>query len=664
MSYFFNAPVQIPNGANLAIANSSGNKLFFNSNGTMSSSYELVFPSADGTNGQALITDGSGNLRFGTVSGGGAVSELASNAIINSTSGDIVFTTDDGDATLSSLSGNVIINSNGDNDFIHLVGNNQILISTNGNIAKSNFDTSNVTVALLDNIIGIQKRCAFSNQIECADVTESSSLGTGALIVSGGVGIEKNLNVGGNVNVADTVTLQSTLDVTGTTNLNDITESSSTSTGALIVDGGVGIAKNLNVGGNVDVTGNVNVTKSVDITQDLVVDGTSTLTGDVTASANVDVTGNVNVYKSVDITQDLVVDGITTLGTINAGSLTLSGDLTVNGTTTTINSNVTTVDDPVIQLGLAGVADTFDRGIRGEYNDGSDKSLFFGWDRSENHFTFIPDATYSSSNIATGTVGDAKFFNMDLSGNLNIDSTEASTSTSTGALVVDGGVGVAGSVYVGENVVATSNVQGDILIAGSTGSTLIGTSAIGDLSLAVGDATGNVHILANQILVGQNLTNYGLWGNTANLSVGKALKATSTLDVTGATTLSGQTNVNNKLVVAVDEFTDKTGSADNLWNGSNAAVNKHILLDTTNISNYSSSGSYTTGQMMNIFYTNNSGGTASANIDFGANSLYSGSGLARYLVFSSTGQSASLIYMDSSGNNDGWRIINTGAEVH
>ena len=135
------------------------------------------------------------------------------------------------------------------------------------------------------------------------------------------------------------------------------------------------------------------------------------------------------------------------------------------------------------------------------------------------------------------------------------------------------------------------------------------------------------------------------------------------MNVTGATTLSGQTNVNNKMIVAVDEFLDSVGSATDIWNGSNLSTNKHVMSDATSLSNYSSSGSYTTGQLMNIFYTNNSGGSASANIDFGASSLYSGSGTARYLVFNSTGQSASLVYIDASGSNDGWRIINTGAQV-
>jgi hypothetical protein len=121
--------------------------------------------------------------------------------------------------------------------------------------------------------------------------TESTSSGTGAIVVSGGVGIAKRLNVGGNVFAFDAIILDSfntgrlRLVSTGGANyiqtgldsinnsyaplyftsingartfmsifdtsvrINHTTESTSSSNGALVVSGGVGIAKNLNVSG-------------------------------------------------------------------------------------------------------------------------------------------------------------------------------------------------------------------------------------------------------------------------------------------------------------------------------------------------------------------------------------------------------------------------------
>lgn len=434
MSYFFNAPIQVPNGSNISLENTSGSKIFFASNSSMNANYGLVFPSSDGTSGQALVTDGSGNLRFDAVAG--EVSSLASNAIVNSTSGDIVFTTDNGNVNIGTDNGNLTITTGTVNNDIQIITNDSpIFFSTNGNNASSIFDSSNITL----------------------------------LITNDNIGINSNLTV------FKTASFSSTLDVTGQTNFNDTTQSTSTLTGALVVDGGVAVAKNL---------------------------------------------------------------------------------------------------------------------------------------------------------------------------------------------------------YVGENVVATSNVQAETLIGGDAGSTLIGNSVVGDLSLAVADTTGNIHFQAYQLLVGVDLNDYGLWSNPSNVSIGSPLIATSTLDVTNATTLNstlavtnattlnGQTNINDKMVVAVDEFDSSVGTATDVWNGANTATNKHILTNTTGLSNYSSSGSYTTGQIMNVFFTNNTGGSSSANLDFGDLSLYTGSGTARYLLFNTTGQSASLVYINASGVNDGWRIVNTGAEVH
>ena len=99
------------------------------------------------------------------------------------------------------------------------------------------------------------------------------------------------------------------------------------------------------------------------------------------------------------------------LGTSDSPSfngLTLSGDLIINGTTTTINSTVVTVDDPIFTLGgdtAPGSDDNKDRGIEFRYHTGSAAKVgFFGFDDSSGKFTFIPDAT-NTSEVFSGTAG-------------------------------------------------------------------------------------------------------------------------------------------------------------------------------------------------------------------------------------------------------------------
>ena len=77
--------------------------------------------------------------------------------------------------------------------------------------------------------------------------TDASSSTTGAVIISGGVGIAKKLYVGTDLNVTANTTLSGT------------TESTSTTTGSLKTAGGLGVAKNLYVGGDMQVTGNLTI---------------------------------------------------------------------------------------------------------------------------------------------------------------------------------------------------------------------------------------------------------------------------------------------------------------------------------------------------------------------------------------------------------------------
>ena len=119
-----------------------------------------------------------------------------------------------------------------------------------------------------------------------------------------------------------------------------------------------------------------------------------------------------------------------------AGDVAVTGDLTVNGTTTTVNSTTVTVDDPIFTLGgdsAPGSDDNKDRGIEFRWHNGSAAKVgFFGYDDSASVFTFIADAT-NSSEVFSGTVGNVAF--GDIAGTLT---TAAQTNiTSVGAL--DGG---------------------------------------------------------------------------------------------------------------------------------------------------------------------------------------------------------------------------------
>jgi len=108
------------------------------------------------------------------------------------------------------------------------------------------------------------------------------------------------------------------------------------------------------------------------------------------------------------ISSNITLGDATDVTFTTSGSVVVTGNLTVNGTTTTVNSTTTTVDDPIFTIGgdsAPGSDDNKDRGIEFRYHTGSGAKVgFFGYDDSASKFTFIPDAT-NSSEVFSGAVG-------------------------------------------------------------------------------------------------------------------------------------------------------------------------------------------------------------------------------------------------------------------
>jgi hypothetical protein len=145
----------------------------------------------------------------------------------------------------------------------------------------------------------------------------------------------------------------------------------STTTGALRVAGGVGITSNLYVGGELNVAGvSIGGNGDITVTGDLVVNGNSTLgnssndltviTGIVTHTGPFRNIGGVTI-DNVGISSNIISTksgGGNTLyidpypdGLSNEGTVVIKGDLQVDGTTTTVNSSVVSVNDAIILLG-------------------------------------------------------------------------------------------------------------------------------------------------------------------------------------------------------------------------------------------------------------------------------------------------------------------------
>ena len=182
-------------------------------------------------------------------------------------------------------------------------------------------------------------------------------------------------------------------------------------------------------------SGNIKKATISTITDTLIANGgdnrvlTDTATaGSINAEANLTYNGttlavgsNITVADGGTIGSASDADAITIAAN---GNVTLSQDLIVNGTTTTVNSTTVTIDDPIFTVGgdsAPGSDDNKDRGIEFRYHDGSSAKLgFFGFDDSTGKFSFIPDAT-NSSEVFSGTKGT-----------IDVGAVESATVTTTG----------------------------------------------------------------------------------------------------------------------------------------------------------------------------------------------------------------------------------------
>jgi len=250
-----------------------------------------------------------------------------------------------------------------------------------------------------------------------------------------------------------------------------------TSADDLVLAGAAGI----DLAGDIDVDGTANL-DNTDIDGTLAVDGT-TISLDATTSLNID-----NSNTSNGITIGTATSGVpisighgTSETTVN-DNLTVTGDLTVNGTTTTVNSTTVTIDDPIFTLGgdsAPGSDDNKDRGIEFRYHDGSNARIgFMGYDDSATGFTFLTAAT-NSSEVFSGTAAKIIAGELDISGNMDIDGT-----SNLDAVDIDGAVQLDATFTVG------ADDQGyDVKLFGDTASAYMLWDTSAD-DLILGGAAG------------------------------------------------------------------------------------------------------------------------------------------------------------------------------
>ena len=212
-------------------------------------------------------------------------------------------------------------------------------------------------------------------------------------------------------------------------------------------------------------------------------------------SQSLTIAGTTNEIETVASGQTITV-GLPDNVTIG-NNLTVDGNLTINGTTTTVNSTTVTVDDPIFVVGgdtAPGSDDNKDRGMEFRWHNGSAAKLgFFGFDDSTGKFTFVPDATDTSS-IISGTKGNLDIGGLDLAG--SITSVDGSAPTNGQILMGHTGNGdmQLGTITAGEGLDVTNGAGSITLSAEDATSTNKGIASFNSSEFTV--SSGAVSITA------------------------------------------------------------------------------------------------------------------------------------------------------------------------
>ena len=198
----------------------------------------------------------------------------------------------------------------------------------------------------------------------------------------------------------------------------------------------------VSVTGNVVPTGNVHIQDAgqlqlgTGINGKIYHDGNNFIANNLTGGLYIDQaavtqsiifrTSNANALDTTALTINREGDLIT------GADVTIAGDLTVNGTTTTINTQTLAVEDPLIELSKDNAANSVDIGFYGKYNDGTARYLGLFSDASDsNKFRLFKGTTVQPT--TTVNIAGSGYVAADL----QVAGLEATSFTNTGDLFVE-----------------------------------------------------------------------------------------------------------------------------------------------------------------------------------------------------------------------------------
>ena len=491
----------------------------------------LTYPTSDGTNGQAIVTDGSGNLSFSTISGGGGgtVTEAFKNILVSGQSNIVADSATD--SLTFSAGSNITLTTNASTDTITIAASGgEVTVQEEGSslstaattlnfvgagvTATGSGATKTITVPQQD----LFKTIAVSGQ---GDVVADSATDTLTLAAGSGISLTTDAstdtvtitNSGSSSAASDTLkrfvytTSSSTTAFTGS---DDNSQTLSYTIGAVQVYLN-GVLQKLTTDyaeTNASTITFVNAVPSGNVVEIVafyrtIGTGNSVVnqfTGDGSTTAFTVTTApvsenNLLVYIDGVYQQktDYTVSGTTlTMDTAPAsgaiietvcsvGAITSQADLTLTGTLTSVNADLSGTLNVEGNVSLDGSANEL------RFYEGSNYVGFEAPALSANQIWVLPDAdgssghalkTDGSGNLSWGTAGGNAFDKIAVSGQTNI---EADSTTDT--LTFAAGTGITLTTTPGTDTLTITN--------SATGDNAFGTIAVSGQSNVAADSTND-----------------------------------------------------------------------------------------------------------------------------------------------------------------------------
>jgi len=440
---------------------------------------------------------------------------------------------------------------------LHVVGNAYVSSTTDA--------TTTTTGALIvSGGLGIAKTLfaadVSSGSVIVTDNTTSDSATTGALKVTGGISTQENLNVGAVAKVLST------------------TDASSKTTGALIVTGGVGISKNIHA-----LHANFEDVEADSVTVTDTTTSTSATTGALKVAGGISTQENLNVGAVAKVISATDASSKTTGALIVTGGVGISKNIhalhanfeDVEADSVTVTDTTTSTSATTGALKVAGGISTQEN-----LNVGAVAKVISATDAS---------SKTTGALIVTGGVGISKnihalhanFEDVEAD-SVTVTDTTTSTSVTTGALKVAGGISTQENLNVG----GTVKVDGDTLVVNAATDRVGVNKAVPAHALdVVGDINFSGSLLQGGSAFGGSPWNTETSPDAVNYTAGNvgigAADPDATLDVTGNVFVSSNVNTGANVFIAGGLVTNTGGVTKKTYSFTGALDSGQTIANST-----------------------------------------------------------------------------------